>query len=80
MLIRPILNYSILSSVGELLEGMKGFSRNDDVKKLFGRKGVINLILTLLNTCTDENELGEAALLLWELSFDEGNKKTIQVC
>ncbi|XP_035824677.1 uncharacterized protein LOC101851026 isoform X2 [Aplysia californica] len=64
-------------SAEELIQGLSGFSRNDEIKKLLVNKGVLSLVLTILTT-GDEKEIEAGANLLWQLSFDEENKSKIK--
>ena len=61
-----------------MVQGMRGFARNDEVKKVLVEKGALDVVLPLL-TAGSESEIEEAARLLWELSFDEENKAKIKV-
>lgn len=57
---------------------MKVLSRNDTVKKVLVKKGILPLVLRIL-TSGEENEKKMSLKLLWELSFDPDNKMKIQV-
>lgn len=57
---------------------MTGLSRNDSVKKVLVEKDILNLVSSIL-TGGSEIEKEASVKLLWELSFDPGNKVTIEV-
>ncbi|KAK7115728.1 hypothetical protein V1264_001547 [Littorina saxatilis] len=64
-------------SLEELLQGLGNLVQNDDNKKLLMKKGVLTHLKPILKTGRD-GEKQMAAKIVWELSFDNENKRLMK--
>ena len=64
-------------SVKELAEGLSRLAINDTNKRVLGKKGAIQVLVSIIKTSNDNSEKASAVNALWVLAFDENNKKAI---
>ena len=64
-------------SAKELAEGLSRLAINDTNKRVLGKKGAIQVLVSIIKTSNDNSEKPSAVNALWVLAFDENNKKAI---
>lgn len=67
-------------SVEEVIDGMTGLAKNDSNKTLLVKKGVLPRLMNVLRDSSSDEEIEKAVKCVWELAFDEENRKNFNVC
>ncbi|XP_046350499.2 uncharacterized protein LOC124131331 isoform X2 [Haliotis rufescens] len=62
-------------SVEEVIDGMTGLAKNDSNKTLLVKKGVLPRLMNVLRDSSSDEEIEKAVKCVWELAFDEENRK-----
>ena len=65
-------------SAKELAEGLSYLAINDKNKKVLEYKGAVRVLISIVKTSNEDEEIASAARALWMLAFDNNNKETIR--